>query len=224
MTKSPRPLVIWGATGQAKVVAEFAPALGYGIVALFDNDPALKSPFPSIPLFHGREGFERWRASSPGPADFVVAVGGARNAERLELIEALERAGMTAATLIHPTAFVAASARIGAGCQILAQSSVCAEVSLGAGCIVNTAASVDHECELGEGVHVGPGAVLCGCVKVGRCGFIGAGAVVMPRISIGADAIVAAGAVVSRNVAPNRTVAGVPASPLEGAEKGRARS
>ena len=221
MSAAPKQLVVWGAIGQAKVIAEFAPALGYRIVAFFDNDSRVTSPLEGVAVHHAREGFERWRAVSPGPADFVVAVGGARNADRLELMSMLEAAGLTAATLIHPRAFVAGSARVGAGSQVLAHSSLCAAAALGRGCILNTGASVDHECELADGVHVGPGAVLCGLVRVGRCAFIGAGAVVMPRISIGADAIVAAGAVVTKDVVAGRTVAGVPATHVDLTPHGR---
>lgn len=219
MSSATKPLVVWGATGHAKVIAEFAPALGYRIVALFDNDPNVVSPLAGVPVHHGRAGFERWRSGAEA-ADFVVAVGGSRNADRLELMRMLEDAGLVSATLVHPTAFVAASAKLGKGCQILAHASVCADAVLGRGCIVNTGASVDHECELAEGVHVGPGGILCGCVRVGACAFIGAGAVLIPRINIARDVVVAAGAVVTKDVLAGQTVGGVPAKTMDAARKG----
>ena len=219
MSAATRSLVVWGATGHAKVIAEFAPALGYRIAALFDNDPSVASPLPGVSVHHGRSGFDRWRANASGAADFVVAVGGSRNADRLELMRMLENAGLTAATLVHPTAFVAASARLGEGCQILAHASVCADAVLGKGCIVNTGASVDHECQLADGVHVAPGGILCGCVRIGTCAFIGAGAVLIPRINVARDAVVAAGAVVTKDVLAGQTVGGVPAKTLNAAHK-----
>jgi len=219
MISATKSLVVWGATGHAKVIAEFAPALGYRITALFDNDPNVVSPLAAVPLHHGRAGFDRWRASAEGPADFVVAVGGSRNADRLDLMRMLEDAALTAATLIHPTAFVASSAQIGVGSQILAHANVCADAVLGRGCIINTGASVDHECELADGVHIAPGAILCGCVRVGTCAFIGAGAVLIPRISVARDAVVAAGAVVTKDVLAGQTVGGVPAKSMDAARK-----
>ena len=219
MNNATKSLVVWGATGHAKVIAEFAPALGYRIVALFDNDPNVASPLAGVPLHHGRAGFDRWRATAEGAANFVVAVGGSRNADRLELMRVLEEAGLVAATLIHPTAFVAASAQLGAGSQILAHASVCADAVLGRGCIINTGASVDHDCQLADGVHVAPGGILCGCVRVGTCAFIGAGAVLIPRISVARDAVVAAGAVVTKDVLAGQTVGGVPAKTMDPAGK-----
>lgn len=214
-----QPLVIWGARGHAKVLAEFAAAAGYSIVALFDNDAGVDSPLPGVPLYHGAQGFQRWRSASPSPAAFAVAVGGARNEDRIALARMLRAAGLLSATLMHPRAFVASSATVGEGCQVLARASVCADAVLHADCIVNTAAVVDHECILMEGVHIAPGAVLCGCVSVGRCSFIGAGAVVLPRVRIGEHALVAAGAVVTHDVPAGDAVAGVPAKPLPIHEK-----
>ncbi|MDQ6781426.1 MAG: acetyltransferase [Candidatus Eremiobacteraeota bacterium] len=214
-----KPLVIWGARGHAKVLAEFAAVAGYSVVALFDNDAGADTPLPGVPLYHGSQGFQRWRSAFPSSAEFAVAVGGARNEDRIALARMLRAAGLLPSTLIHPTAFVASSARVGEGCQVLAQASVCADAVLHADCIVNTAAVVDHECILMEGVHVAPGAVLCGCVTVGRCSFIGAAAVVLPRVRIGEHALVAAGAVVTHDVLAGSAVAGVPAKPLPSHEK-----
>jgi sugar O-acyltransferase (sialic acid O-acetyltransferase NeuD family) len=206
-----RPLVIWGASGHARVLAEFVGGLGLEIVALFDNDAARGSPLAAVPVLHGREGLERWRAEHGGDAAGLVAVGGARGADRLELQALLAANGCEPIAVVHPTAWVAADAHVGPGSQVLARACVGAGSSLGAGCIVNTAASVDHECSLGDGVHVAPGATLTGCIAVGDRAFVGAGAVVLPRLRIGEDAVVGAGAVVTRDVPAGATVVGNPA-------------
>jgi sugar O-acyltransferase (sialic acid O-acetyltransferase NeuD family) len=210
-----RPLVIWGASGHAKVLAEFVGGLGYEIVALFDNDAGRDSPLAGVPVLHGREGLNRWRAEHGGDAAGLVAVGGARGADRLELQALLAASGCKPVAVVHPTAWVAADARIGAGSQVLAQAFVGAGSSVGEACIVNTAASVDHECSLGDGVHVAPGATLTGCITVGDHAFVGAAAVVLPRLRIGADAVVGAGAVVTRDVPAGATVVGNPARPRQ---------
>ena len=119
--------------------------------------------------------------------------------------------GVTPATLVHPRAFVARTARVAEGSQVLANASVCADAHVGSACIVNTNASVDHESKLADGVHVAPGARIAGCVEVGRCAFVGVGAVILPRLRIGAGAIVGAGAVVTRDVPERAVVYGNPA-------------
>lgn len=207
-----KPIIFWGATGQAKVLREFISDAGYDLVALFDNSPEVPPPFADVALYRGVAGFEAWRASYGGDAaSFLVAIGGAHGRARLELQRMLEGHGLLPATVAHPSAFVARDVVVGAGSQILAKAAICAEVSVGKGCIINTAASVDHECALGDGVHIGPGATLAGCISVGARAFVGAGAVILPRLSIGSDAIIGAGAVVTRSLPDGVVAYGNPA-------------
>lgn len=206
-----KPIVLWGATGQARVLAEFLPALGFGLRALFDNNPEVVPPFADIPVFHGDAGFLRWREAHPGPVVGLAAIGGERGAQRRERNRFLSGHGVEIATLVHPRAFVAADASVGEGSQVLALSVVAAGCRLGKAVIVNHRASVDHECVLGDGVHVAPGATLCGLVTVGDDVLVGAGATVLPRVRIGAGTVVGAGSVVTGDLPDNVVAFGNPA-------------
>lgn len=203
-------IVFWGATGQAKVLRELLSDRSR-LVAVFDNSPVVEPPFADVPLIRGRDGFLAWRKVHAEPLGCLVAIGGDRGRDRLELQEFLVDAGLEAHVAVHPTAFVANRAQLGAGSQILAQAAVCVDARLGRACIVNTSASVDHECVLGDGVHVGPGAHVAGCVEIGDFAMIGTGATVLPRVRIGAGAVIGAGSVVLRDVPPGATVVGNPA-------------
>ena len=107
-----KPIIFWGATGQAKVLHEFISSQGYELVALFDNDPKLESPLSDVPLHCGQEGFEQWHADNHEPLWCAVAIGGSRGKTRLDMQRWLSKCGLYPATLIHPTAFVASSASI----------------------------------------------------------------------------------------------------------------
>lgn len=205
-------MICWGATGHAKVVREALAGTGLRLVALVDNR-AVDSPFPELPVLRGAAGLDAWLRQRGGAEGLsaVVAVGGSRGRDRIELMALLVARGIQPLTVIHRTAFVAADASIGEGCQLMAQAAVCTQVRLGDSVIVNTAAAIDHDCVVGNGVHLAPGARLAGEVTVGERAFIGLGAVVLPRLEIGHDAIVGAGAVVTRHVAAGVTVVGNPA-------------
>jgi sugar O-acyltransferase (sialic acid O-acetyltransferase NeuD family) len=207
-----RDVIIWGAAGHAKVLAE---CLAYGsdrIVALFDNDAGVSSFLAGVPCYTSMAGLEQWRATRPvEQVHFLIAIGGDKGRDRIALHGILEQAGLTALSVVHPTAFVAGNATVGAGCHILAGARVCVECAIGMQSIINTQASVDHECVLGAGVHVAPGAILAGCVRVGDFTMIGAGAVVLPRLTIGANTVIGAGAVVTRDVPDNVVAYGNPA-------------
>jgi sugar O-acyltransferase (sialic acid O-acetyltransferase NeuD family) len=210
-----KDVILWGGTGQARVLREALTHADFRVVAVFDNQ-SIPSPFADVPMHLGKEGFQSWMAGRVGTGlvHACVTIGGSLGSDRLRLLEWLRQQGLPPLTVIHPRAFVAGDAKIGDGAQILAMSAVCSNVILGHAVIVNTSASIDHDCVIRDGVHVGPGAHLAGEVCVDEYAFIGAGAVILPRLNIGRSAIIGAGAVVVRDVAADRVVAGNPARAL----------
>ncbi|MGE5537898.1 MAG: acetyltransferase [Gemmatimonas sp.] len=211
-------VLLWGGTGQAKVLRPVLHAQGYSVAAIYDRNPTLTTPFPDVPLLSGAT-LDRWIADHPSVRHFAVAVGGDRGRDRIEIADMLEARGFVPVTAVHSRAWVAETATLGEGCQVLAMAAVSESAQLGRQCILNTGAQVDHECVLGDGVHVMPGAVLAGCVTVGDCATIGSNATVLPRVAIGARAMVGAGAVVTRDVPPDTIVTGIPARPHRGARR-----
>jgi sugar O-acyltransferase (sialic acid O-acetyltransferase NeuD family) len=208
-------IIVWGATGQAKVVREAVSLTGVELAAVFDNDEDAVSPFPDVPIYHGWAGFLEWKRDvDPSAYGAVVAVGGTRGHDRVHLGTQLAAEGFAPWTVIHPHAYVATDAQVGAGSQVMVGATLATQVRLGRWCLVNTAASVDHESVLADGVHIGPGAHLAGAVDVGARAMVGTGATVAPRVRIGADAIVGAGSVVLHDVEPGTVVVGNPARVL----------
>jgi sugar O-acyltransferase (sialic acid O-acetyltransferase NeuD family) len=209
----PPHVILWGATGQAKVVRPIIEHYGAKVVAVFDDTPSLPPPFPDVELHCGWDGFRRWiQGRERSKIGFCVAIGNPHGRVRVRFHEQLIAEGLQPITIAHPSAQIADNAFIEPGCQFMAGAIINPEARLGRQCIINTKASVDHECVLGDGVELAPGATLCGIVHVGINGWICAGAIVLPNIKIGADAIVGSGAVVIRDVPAGATVVGVPAN------------
>ncbi|MDQ6960748.1 MAG: acetyltransferase [Mariprofundaceae bacterium] len=205
-------LLIVGAGGHGKVVAETAEAMGVWEKIAFLDDRCEEL-----------DGTLRWsvlgavgdaKTLQPEYADAVVAVGDADM--RLKLIKQLAVESFHLPVLIHPAAWVSPSVRLGEGSVVFAQAAVNADTHIGLGIIVNTGATVDHDCVIGDGVHICPGAHLGGGVSVGRASWIGIGASVIQQIRIGANVTVGAGAVVVADVSDDVTAAGVPARILSG--------
>jgi sugar O-acyltransferase (sialic acid O-acetyltransferase NeuD family) len=208
-------VLIWGAAGQAKVLRPMLERAGHHIALVFDHDPTLPPAFVGVPHLNDKDNLWGWlEERAPSPLGFVVAIGGERGRDRCKIASELVARGLVPVTLCHERSWVADSAVLGPGCQVLAMAAVCVEVKLGQQCIVNTNASVDHECVLGDGVHVMPGATLAGCVEVERYTTIGSNATILPRLRIGEGAMIGAGAVVTGDVSPGSRVAGIPARPL----------
>ncbi len=212
---TPPRVLLWGGTGQAKVVRPILQGQGARVVAVIDDTPDLPSPFPDVPIFRGKAGLRAFLDEQPAAGlGFVVAIGNPHGRIRLRLHDFLVEQGLTPVTVVHPTAWIEDNAEIGAGCQFMAGSLVLAEAKVGRQCIINTKASVDHEDVLEDGVEIGPGATLCGLVRCATNAWVCTGATVLPRIRIGADAVVGGGALVRQDVPAGVTVVGVPARPV----------
>jgi sugar O-acyltransferase (sialic acid O-acetyltransferase NeuD family) len=215
INKLPPKVILWGGTGQAKVVRPIVEYYGAKVVAVFDDTPNLKPPFSDIELYCGCEGFQKWIDSQRREElGFSITIGNPHGRVRLRLHDFLVKEGLTPITVVHPTAWIAENAIIGLGSQVMAGAIIGAEARVGRECIINTKASVDHEVVLEDGVEIAPGATLCGIVHVGTAAWICAGATILPRVNIGADAIVGAGAVVTRDIPAGVKVVGIPARPL----------
>lgn len=201
-------LLIYGAGGHGLVVAEAAAASGWRVIGLMDDNLA---PGQSIGAFTTLGGFA---AAGPMHPRAAVHVAIGDNAARDRLLQELAAQGRRLATIIHPTAAISPTAKIGAGCYIGAQAAVNALATLEQGVIVNTGGIVEHHVKLGRAVHIAPGAIMTGASGAGDLTLIGAGAVVLPSIRVGNHAKVGAGAAVVREVPDGQTVVGVPAREL----------
>ena len=202
-----KSLLILGAGGHGKVVADSAEAAGgwQRILFLDDRSPDLRQlgDWPVVGAM------DRWCEFDPDEYEALVAVG--ENATRLGLYQQLSAGGFKLPVLVHPAAWVSSRARLAPGCVVLAGGMINADAGLGPSSIVNTAASIDHDCSLGDAVHVSPGAHLGGGVQVGDLSWIGIGASIRHGVRIGSRVRVGAGAAVVSDIADDLTVTGIPA-------------
>jgi len=207
---SPAKLVIWGAGGHARVVADLVRRqTKYALAGFIDDaQPGRKGEtFCEAKILGGRDALAQLRKQ--GVRKLLVAIGD--NPTRLKCAAAARELGFELATVISPAADVAAGTKIGAGTVICSVAVVTPGVCLGDNVILNTACSVDHDCQIADGAHICPGAHLAGNVSVGRAAWIGIGSAVIEGIKIGDGALIGAGAAVVRDIPANVLAVGVPA-------------
>lgn len=202
-------LVIWGASGHARVITEIIRLSGeYTVTGYLDDLTSSRfgEMFCGAPILGGREQLRNLAAVKNN--HILLAIG--NNQARMKLANILRQYGLQLATAIHPKAIVSQSVEIGSGTVIVAGAVVNANVVLGENVIVNTASTIDHDCHIEAGVHLSPGVHLGGSVIVGKGAWIGIGAVVSDHIKIGEWSVVGAGAVIVNDVPANTTVVGIP--------------
>lgn len=197
-----KKLVLIGAGGHGKVVAETAEACGYSDIVFVDQN------------WPGQQKNGRWSiiASADGNVSSLKFCSIGHNDIRAQIFE--KQKLWNSPVLLHPSAIISPTVQLGAGTLAVAGVIINADVTAGVGTILNTACSVDHDCKLGDFVHISPGARLAGKVSVGSRSWIGIGAVIKEGVTIGKDVIVAAGAAVIDDVKDGARVGGVPAVPI----------
>jgi sugar O-acyltransferase (sialic acid O-acetyltransferase NeuD family) len=202
----PPGIILWGGTGQAKVIRPIIEHFGGKVVAVFDDTPDLKPPFPDVELHFGQD-FEKWiKTQDPKEIGFCIAIGNPHGRVRLKLHDKLVGDGLSPVTVAHHTAWIAKDAAVGAGSQILAGAIVAAEAELGRQCLVNCNALVEHETVLADAVEVAPSATVLGLTNIGVNSFVGAGAIVLSRLKIGSDVTIGAGSVIAADIPDGETV------------------
>lgn len=146
-------IVIVGAGAHARKVWLYTQALGLRVCAFVDESSAAVSPSTEIPCLHSDQ-LDNFAAGQA----FIVAIGNPVVREQFQ--ERLESRGWVPLTLVHPSAYVAKDAQIGAGSVISAMAVVETGAVLGVGCIVDIGVSIDHDCSVGKYCHLTAGIVL----------------------------------------------------------------
>ncbi|HEU4894635.1 MAG TPA: acetyltransferase, partial [Acidimicrobiia bacterium] len=202
-----RSVVVYGSGGHGKTLIELIRAVGdLEVVGVIDDAAAAGSEVLGVSVIGSRDDLRRIRAD--GVALAVNAAGGITNmSSRVDVTTMLARAGFDLPVLVHPTAFVEASAVITDGAQILAHSYVGSAARVGGSVIVNTGAVVSHDCVLGDHVNLSPGCVLAGNVTVGPRTLLGMGVTTYLGIAVGSDVRVGNGAILNVDVPDGRRIA-----------------
>lgn len=201
------PLVIVGAGGHARTVAEAALLAGLTVLGFVDRTADLAgTTMPNLPVLGDESALDSLDCD-----DWVAVVAVGENVARKAIVDRLAKRGVRFGCVVHPSASVSPSAQFGEGCVILAGAVIGNAARVGAHNIVNTLASVDHDCVLENYVHISPGAHLAGSCTVGSEAHVGIGANVIPGCSIGARTVIGAGAVVIDDVPADVVAVGIPA-------------
>lgn len=207
---SKKELVVWGASGHAKVVADIVRLQG-----IFEVTGYLDSMVPKRKgeLFFGGAilgGEEQLLLLRQQGIEYLI-IGFGNCQARIESANKAVAQGYRLALACHPKSVIAENVLIGEGTVVAAGAVINPDCLIGTNVIVNTSSSIDHECVIEDGVHICPGVHLSGRVRIGQAAWIGTGASVIDGISIGAGSVIGAGAVVINDIPAGVVAYGNPA-------------
>ena len=191
-------MILYGASGHAKVIIDILSKSGQKIDFLVDRDPDTSELL-------GHKVWEEGTEPIVEGARSIICIGA--NKLRKKLTQKLD---LNYGRAIHPSATLSEHVHIAEGTVVMAGAVINSSTSIGEHVIVNTSAVVDHDCEIADFAHISPNATLCGNVSVGTGTMVGAGATIIPTIKVGNWATIGAGAVIINDVPDYAVVVGNP--------------
>ena len=184
-------MILYGASGHAKVIIDTLEALSKKIDFIVDDNPNLTELM----------GYEVRRNTGVYDAA-IISIGSCQI--RKKVVEELKVQKWE--TAIHPSAVISPHAVVGEGTVVMANAVVNSSASIGKHCIINTGATVDHDVQIGDYVHVAPGVNISGGTTIGEGSWIGVGTCVKQGVKIGKGCMIGAGSVVVKDI-PDGVVA-----------------
>lgn len=192
-------VIIIGASGHGKVIADIITKSGDTVVGFLDDDLSKENVLGAV-----------CDCVKYPDKKFIIGIG--NNAIRKTI--AKNYSCLDYYTAIHPNAVIAENVSIGKGTAVMANAVINTGSKIGAHCIINTSSVVEHDNMIEDYAHISPGAVLCGTVKIGNSTHIGANATVRNNISICEDCVIGCGGVVVEDITKSSTYVGVPVREL----------
>ncbi|MFJ3670761.1 acetyltransferase [Streptomyces sp. NPDC090106] len=205
-------LVVVGAGGFARETAQAVRDSGaFELLGHLDDNPGLHgTDVDGVPVLGGTDLVHEL----PG-AQVVVCVGNPRDyAARARLVRRFGLPEERYATVVHPTAVVSATSRIGAGSVLLAHCVLTAAVRVGAHVAVMPHVVLTHDDVIEDFATLTSGVRLGGGVRLERGAYIGSGALVREGTTVGAWSQIGMGSSVLADVPPGEVWVGSPARRL----------
>ena len=198
MSKS---VVIIGASGHGKVIADIVIKSGDTVVGFLDDGVERGMLVAGIEVLGKTEDYKDF-----ADCEFVIAIGNPYIREKIA-----DMLPVKWYTAIHPNAVISSlDVEIGEGTVVMANAVINSSAKIGKHCIINTGAIVEHDNVLEDYVHISPNATLSGIVTVGKSTHIGAGACTKQVLNIASDCVFGAGSVIVKDITESGTYAGVP--------------
>jgi len=203
-------VVIWGASGHAKVVTDIIRLNNkYEIVGFLDDQsPDRKGEhFCGSTVLGGVEQFDKLLKENINK----IILGFGNCTAREELSKMVLKKGFELINAIHPKSIISPDTKLGNGVVVCAGAIINPGVAIGNNVIVNTGSSIDHNCSIADSVHICPGVHLAGDVTIGKCSWVGIGSIIKEKITVNSNVYIGAGSLIIKDIPANVLVYGSPA-------------
>lgn len=198
-------IIVIGAGGHAAELDEYIQFINstgkqFEIVGFLDDNPDSYTRYQFSAKYLGTIGGHR-----VDPAcRYVMGIANMNYRKRIVDRFLNEKAGF--ATIIHPTAYVSPTAKIGSGVVIAPYVNLGPNAEVGNFTLLNARVSVGHDTKLGEHNFISPNVSFSGFSVVGNENLFGINSATIPGIKVGDKNKIAAGMVLDKPVESDQVV------------------
>lgn len=214
-------VVIIGGKGTAVVIAEqiYDAAYRFGreieVLGFAFDDPAYKNGINGWPVLCGtKEAYERYKDDESVKFVFALYRSDLLK-ERIALRDSLNIPKERFLSFIHPSAYVAKSAKLGAGHIILANCAINNNVQMGDFNTMHTNSFIAHDTIIGNNNFIAAHTCIGSSLKIGNGNFMGLNCSIKNFVEIGDYNLIGMAANVVKNVTNGHILVGNPAKILK---------
>lgn len=204
-----RNLVILGAGGFAREVFDlgnycFGNDPSFKIKGFLSDNPSDIEDYGYPPVLATVDGYDIEEDDL-----FIPGIGNVN--DRKKVVEKITKKGGTFINLVHPSAVISPSVKLGTGVAIKAFCVLASNVVIGDYTFLQSSVICGHDVQIGNFCHINSFSFFAGCVKLNDLVTVNAGARIIQSRLIGKGSTVGIGSVVIKDIPENVKVFGNPA-------------
>ncbi|WP_338793462.1 acetyltransferase [Bernardetia sp. MNP-M8] len=207
-------LAIIGAGDLGQLIAHHAKSCNFEVVGFYDDFQTSENAADKFTLLGKISDIENDFKVNKFD-EISIAIGYKHLKFKEQILQKLLSENIPLASIIHPSAYVDSSVKIGKGVVILPHVTVDAGCKIGNGVLLNTAVCIAHDTEIEICCFVAPSAALAGFIKIEKRCFIGINSTIIDNISVCQDTQIGAGSVVTKSITDKGLYVGVPAKKIK---------
>jgi sugar O-acyltransferase (sialic acid O-acetyltransferase NeuD family) len=143
---------------------------------------------------------------------FFCAIGGVLR--RKQVVDKILKKGGIFINLIHPSAIISPSVKLGIGIAIKPYCVVSSDVTIGDFTFLQSSVIMGHDVKIGKYCQVNSFSFFAGYAEISDCVTVNAGAKLIQNVKVEEEAVIGMGSVVLTKVKKGTTVFGLPAKRL----------
>ncbi|NEW84008.1 MAG: acetyltransferase [Mariniphaga sp.] len=200
-------IIIIGAGGHGAELDEYIQQINqvnqteiWHVIGFLDDNPASYANYQlSAPLLGGVKDHQI-------RTDCAYLMGIANLTWRKLFVEQFMQQGALFISIIHPTAYISPSARLGNGIVIGPMANIGPNATLGDFTLINSRCSLGHDVHIGSFNFISPNVCFSGFTTIGDENLFGINSATIPGIKVGNRNKIMAGMVLDKNVGDDEVV------------------